>query len=141
MDFLGSCSALAMACGEVNDSELRDRLRQLGVSPGPITDSTRSLYQHKLWTLTQSTPQQRIKTESSRPQTPPSPDSSSYPSQPVSAYNDSSPSSCVSVSCSHLTKISPSTPVHQQPHPPQHYPHMIAANLGTYLDMSPGEIF
>lgn len=47
-----------MACGgsatSMSDTELRDRLRELGVSPGPITDSTRSLYEHKLWTLTQN---------------------------------------------------------------------------------------
>lgn len=47
-----------MACGRgvsaMNDTELRDRLRELGISPGPITDSTRSLYEHKLWSLIQN---------------------------------------------------------------------------------------
>ena len=52
-----------MACGGMSDTELRDRLRELGVSAGPITDSTRSLYQHKLWNLTQNSGSTKTKVQ------------------------------------------------------------------------------
>ena len=41
---------------EVNDGELRERLLQLGFSPGPVTDSTRKLYRKKLAQLEKERP-------------------------------------------------------------------------------------
>ena len=50
-----SCPGMACGRGQITNTELRDRLRQLGVSPGTITDSTRNVYLHKLRALTEST--------------------------------------------------------------------------------------
>lgn len=148
-----------MACGklEISDAELRDRLRQLGVSPGPITETTRGLYQNKLWNLTQTS-----KTKS-RPKTPPLDRSSCSTSRPARSTGDAGRERSDS-SRSHLQRprpnadhtssqppsqpepltngviSSPATPATtstlkepQMPHPQPLTPQMMAANKGIFF--------
>lgn len=84
-----------MASGQISDAELRDRLQKLGECPGPITETTRNIYLHKLRTLTGSGAGERASLQPTRvgrrPKTPPSPDSRSPPPTATSSYNDDSP--------------------------------------------------
>ena len=126
-----------MACG-MSDTELRDRLRELGVSAGPITDSTRSLYQHKLWNLTQnnggSKIQDRPKLKSAK--SVPLDSSRARTQRPVAADLDRakstrppSPPTCSDTGAAeddHTSSPAPSGPTHLSPQ-------MVAANAGLLL--------
>lgn len=128
-----------MACANMSDTELRDRLRELGVSAGPITDSTRSLYQHKLWNLTQnnggSKIQDRPKLKSAKSVPLDMGDSSRARTQrPVAAdraksTRPPSPPTCNDTSAAadsdgdHTSSPAPSGPTHLSPQ-------MVAANAG-----------
>ena len=132
-----------MACGQISDAELRDKLRKLGEYPGPITETTRNLYLHKLWTLTGSG--ERVAPQPTRvglrPKTPPSPDRRSLPTTATSSYNDDSPPhsspapdttaivSTPTVSPSSPSSVSGGNHPLSQPRSPQ----LIAGNIGVYL--------
>lgn len=138
-----------MACA-MSDTELRDRLRELGVSAGPITDSTRSLYQHKLWNLTQnggSKSQDRPKLKSAKSLPLASSDSSRTRTQhPVAAdraksTRPPSPPTCDTSAAAdsdsdhepddHTSSPAPSGPVTNVA--PTLSPQMVAANAGMFF--------
>ena len=129
-----------MACG-MSDTELRDRLRELGVSAGPITDSTRSLYQHKLWNLTQnnggSKIQDRPKLKSAK--SVPLDSSRARTQRPVAADRAKSTRPPSPPTCSDTSAAADSGSDHEQddhtsspaPSGPTHLsPQMVAANAG-----------
>ena len=119
-----------MASGEISDAELRDRLIKLGEYPGPITDTTRKLYLHKLRALTRSgetSPTQKPTKAKIRPRTPPLSSSQS----PPPSYNDSSPGPDLSSRHPHTSATTVATPSpHHDNQPLPQSPQLIAGNVG-----------